>query len=176
MRMGSCRIIALLIVGHAIAATLALSASSNLVGTAAIQHCGSADGLSISCHDDEAIQLRFAAANDQSVLQIDFVLRGKNVPNERRIVEVFLSSPQRSGRVPSQIAFQTDRRLYPLATNVDSRGVAKSVLALEDFVNLAMMSTIKGTAFGEHFVATDQQMLTLRLALGRWVAYAPAAK
>jgi hypothetical protein len=50
------------------------------------------------------------------------------------------------------------------------------VLRLEDFVNLAMMSTIKGTAFGEHFVAADQQMLTLRLAAGRWAAYGPAAK
>jgi len=49
-------------------------------------------------------------------------------------------------------------------------------MSLEDFVNLAMLSTIEGTAFGEHFVATDQQMLTLRLALGRWAAYAPAAK
>jgi len=38
-------------------------------------------------------------------------------------------------------------------------------------VNLAMMSTIEGTAFGEHFVATHQQMLTLRLTLGRWAAY-----
>jgi len=176
MHMRSCSATALFIVVNSISATLASSASSNLVGTAAIEHCGNAEGMSISCHDDEAIQLRFATANDQSVLKIDFVLRGKNVPNDHRIVEVFLSSPQRSGRVPARVAFQTDRRLYPLATNVDSRGIAKSVLALEEFVNLAMMSTLEGTAFGEHFVATSQQMLTLRLAVGRWAAYAPAPK
>jgi hypothetical protein len=39
-----------------------------------------------------------------------------------------------------------------------------------------MMSTIQGTAFGDRFVATDRQMLTLRLAVGRWAAHPPAAK
>jgi hypothetical protein len=184
--MRSCPITALLIVVNSIGATIALSASSNLVGTAAIQHCGSADAgamngtwdyeLSISCQNDEAIQLRFATPNDQSVLKIDFVLRGKNVPNEHRIVEVFFSPPQRSDHVISRIAFQADGRLHPLASNIDRRGVSKSVLPLEDFVNLAMMSTLEGTAFGEHFIATNQQMLTLRLAVGRWAAYATPPK
>jgi hypothetical protein len=169
--MWSCSIAALLVVSNSIGATPALSASSNLVGTAAIEHCGNADGLSVSCHDDEAIQLRFATANDQSVLKIDFVLRGKNGSSEHRVMEVFLSSPERSGHVTSRVAFQTDRQLYPLATNIDSRGVAKSVMALEDFVNLVMLSPLEGTAFGAHFVASDQQMVTLRLTLGRWTAY-----
>jgi hypothetical protein len=67
-----------------------------------------------------------------------------------------------------------DHRSYPLATNVDTRGVVKSVMSFESFVNLAMTSPIQGTAFGDRFVATDRQMLTLRLAVGRWAAYAPA--
>ena len=37
-------------------------------------------------------------------------------------------------------------------------------------MKLAMMSPVEGTAFGKHFVATDEQMLTLRLTLGRWAA------
>ena len=174
--MRSSSITALFIVVNSLGAASALPASSNLVGTAAILHCGSADGPSISCQDDEAIQLRFATKNDQSVLKIDFVLRGKNVPNEHRTVEVLFSSPQRSSHVISRVAFQADGRLRPLASNIDSRGVSKSVLAFEDFVDLAMMSTLEGTAFGDHFIATNQQMLTLRLAVGRWAASAPPPK
>ena len=102
----------------------ALYASSNLVGTDRDLHCG--NGEMISCRDDEAIRLRFSHANDQSVLGIDFVLRGKNAPPEDRVVEVLFSLPQRSGPAPSRIAFQTNHGLYPLATNVDSRGSCES--------------------------------------------------
>jgi len=59
------------------------------------------------------------------------VLRGKNAPPEERVLEVFFSLPQRSGPAPSRIAFQTGHRLYPLATSVDSRGVAKAILLSE---------------------------------------------
>ncbi len=174
--MRSSFVTALFIVVNSIGAAIGVSASSNLVGTAAILHCGSTDKPSISCQDDEAIELRFATTNDQSVLTIDFVPSGKNVANEHRIVDVFFSSPQRSGHVTSRIAFQADGRLHLLASNMDGRGVSKSVMAFEDFVDLAMMSTLEGTAFGEHFIATKQQMLTLRLAVGRWAAHASPAK
>ena len=176
MSMQSSSITALFIVVTFVGSTITASGSSHLVGTGAIQHCGNSDGLSISCRDDEAIQLGFDRANAQSALTIDFVLRGKDLPHAQRVVEILLRSQRRSSRVPSPVTFQKDHRPYPLATNVDSRGVVKAVMSLESFVDLAMTSPIQGTAFGDHFVATDQQMLTLRLAAGRWAAYAPAAK
>jgi hypothetical protein len=147
-----------------------------LVGTGAILHCGNENSPSISCRDDEAVQLRFEGANGQIALTIDFVPREKDLPPEQRIVEVFVASQRPSGRAPSRVTFQVNHRPYPLATNVDSRGVVESVMSLESFVNLAMMSTIQGTAFGDRFVATDRQMLTLRLAVGRWAAQPSAAK
>src|SRR4051812_22393394 len=110
----------------------------------------------ISCGDDEAIQLRFSNPKNASVLSSDFVLHGRNVPRQNRVVEVPFSLPQRSVPVSSRVAFQTNRRAYPLAINVDSRGIAKSILPVEGFVNIAMTSPVEGTAFGEHFVATDQ--------------------
>jgi len=147
-----------------------LRASSNLVGTAAIEHCGNADRLTINCSEDEAVQLRFSSPHDTLVLSIDFVLRGRNVPKENPVVEVFLSLPQRPASEPSRVVLQMNHRTYPLAFNVDGQGVAQSIVPLEDFVNLAMTSPVEGTAFGKHFVATNEQMLTLRLALGRWAA------
>jgi len=175
MRMRTCLITALSIV-FGFGGGSVLCASSNLVGTAAIEHCGDDEGLMISCRDDEAIQLRFSNPNDTAVLAIDFIVRGRNVSNEHRVVEVLFGLSQRSGPVPSRVAFQANRREYPLATNVDDRGVAKAILAFEDFVSLAMMSPVEGVAFGKHFVATDKQMLTLRLALGRWAASGSMSK
>ena len=154
-----------------VGATLGLSASSNFVGTTAIQHCGNTDGIAIDCRDDDAIQLRFTNQADQSVLSIDFVLRGNKERREHATVEIFVSGPHPTAdRWSPGLAFQTDRRRLPLATTLDARGVAKSVMALDDFVSLAMMSAIEGTAFGRHFVATNQQTLALRLAAGRWAA------
>ena len=46
-------------------------------------------------------------------------------------------------------------------------------LAFNRTVVLRYRIHLEGTAFGEHYVATNQQMLTLRLAVGRWAAYAP---
>jgi len=175
MCMPSCFCTAAIVLVISIGITVPSSASSKLVGTDAIEHCGNTDELAISCYDYEAIQLRFATATGQSTLQIDFVLRGRNLPNEHRRVEIFLTSRPRSGRVPSRFAFRTDRRLYPLATNIDSRGIAKSVVSFDDFMNLAMMSTLEGVAFGEDFVATNQQMVVLRLAVGRWAGYTTTA-
>jgi|SRR5579872_3027187 hypothetical protein len=160
----------LFIVGTFISAPLVLSGSSEVVGTGAILHRGSESGPSISCRDYEAVQLRFEEENGQTALTIDFVPRENDLPPEQRIVEVFVASQQPPGRAPSHVTLQVNHRPYPLATNVDSRGVVKSVMSLESFVNLAMTSTIQGTAFGERFVATDRQMLTLQLALSRWAA------
>jgi hypothetical protein len=153
-----------------------LGASSNLVGTGAIEHCGNSEGLMISCRDDEAIQLHFSNPNRTAALAIDFIVRGRNISNEHRVVEVLFRLTQPSGPVPSRVGFQVNHREYPLPTNVDSRGVAKAILPLEDFVSLAMMSPVEGIAFGKHFVATDKQMLTLRLALGRWAASGSVSK
>ena len=175
--MRSRSITALITVAASIGTTIAASGSSHLVGSSATEHCGNSNGLSISCRDDEAIQLRFDNANGQSALTIDFVLRGRDLPPGQRVVEIFLTSQQRlSGRVPSTVMLLMDHRPYPLATNVDSRGIVKSVLSFESFVDLAMTSLIQGTAFGERFVATDRQMLTLRLAAGRWAANATNGK
>ncbi len=173
MRIGF--VAAVFLVANSIGAPLAWSASSTLVGTAAIQHCGKSDGLSIDCRDDDAVQLRFVDRQDQSIVSIDFVLRGKTALDLHRTVEIFVSAPHRIGSGSSELAFQWDRRPRPLATNIDARGVSKSVMALEDFVNFAMTSTLEGSAFGAHFVATKQQMLTLRLAAGRWAAYGPTS-
>ena len=72
--------------------------------------------------------------------------------------------------------FTQSRQRLAKTDNVDNRGVVKSVMPLESFIELALSSSLQGSAFGDRFVATDRQMLTLRLAVGRWVAYAPAAK
>ena len=172
----SLSIATLLIVVTFLGATLMASGSSEVAGAGAILHCGSESNPSFRCRGYEAVQLRFEGANGQTALTIDFVPREQDLPPEQRIVEVFVASSRPSGRAPSRVTLQANHRPYPLATNVDSRGVVKSVMSLESFVNLAMMSTIQGTAFGERFVATDRQMLTLRLAVGRWAAQPPTAK
>jgi hypothetical protein len=109
-------------------ATLVASGSSDLVGTGAILHCGTENSPSISCRDDEAVQLRFEGANGQTALTIDFVPREKDLPPEQRIVEVFVASQRPSRRAPSRVTFQVNHRPYPLATNVDSGGVVESVM------------------------------------------------
>jgi len=67
----------------------------------------------------------------RSALKIDFVLRGKSLPGAERVVEIFFTAPRPSTRVLSSVILRTDHRSYPLATNVDSRGVVKSVMSLE---------------------------------------------
>lgn len=176
MPMGSYSIAPLCIVVTFAATTVTASGSSHLVGSGAIEHCGTNNGLSISCRDDEGIQLRFDGSNAESALTIDFVLRGKDQPHAERVVEIYVTARRPSSRALSAVTFQRDHTPYPLATNVDNRGVVKSVMPLESFIELALSSPLQGSAFGDRFVATDRQMLTLRLAVGRWAAYAPAAK
>jgi hypothetical protein len=176
MPMGSYLVAPLCMVATLAATTVTASGPSHLVGSGAIEHCGTNDGVSISCRDDEGIQLRFDRSNAESALTIDFVLRGKDLPHAHRVVEIYVTARRSSTRALSAVTFQRDHRPYPLATNVDSRGVVKSVMPLESFVELVLSSPLQGSAFGDRFVATDRQMLALRLAVGRWAAYAPPAK
>ena len=96
MPMRSYSITALFVVVTLVGATITASGSSHLVGVGAIEHCGNSNGLSISCRDDEGIQLRFDSASAQSALTIDFVLRGMGLPHAQRVVEIFVTSRQPS--------------------------------------------------------------------------------